>query len=146
MARQADGSPVSTEVAAATAGLLVALAESDDAFDPPERLAIEKGLRDGFGITRDEAGGWIDEAWVPASDAALGAVADQIRDEFDPAQRQRILGLLWTVVYADQVVDDAEVAFVARVAPLLGVTPEQSLEARRHAFQWFSSIRRQDED
>jgi hypothetical protein len=44
-------------------------------------------------------------------------------------------------VYADLIVDDAEVALAGEITRLLGLTPEQSQEARNEAFEWFSTNR-----
>jgi len=141
LARRADGEPIEPEVLAAAAALLVSAAYGDDEFAPAERQAIQKSLRKAFGISRDQAAELLSEADASARPADLSAIAASIEATFDTGGRQRILGLVWTVVYADLIVDDAEVALAGEIRRLLGLTPEQSQEARNEAFEWFSTSR-----
>lgn len=142
LARRPDGEPVDPEVLVATAALLVAAAHGDHEVDPAERRAIQKSLRTAFGISRDEAAALLsavdapDEQNEPAVD--LAQTAATITQVFDEAGRQRILGLFWTVVYADHIVDDAEVSLASEVTRLLRLSAEQCQEARNKAFEWFS--------
>ncbi len=137
-----DGEPVDAEVVAATATLLLAAAHGDREFVRAEQQAIEKGLGAAFGISRDQAFAILaaaEKAGLP--DVDLKTTAGAIRGAFDTPQCERILGLLWGVVYADQIVDTAEVALAREVTSLLGLTEEQSQRARDKAFQWFSRSR-----
>jgi uncharacterized tellurite resistance protein B-like protein len=139
LAHRPDGEPVDPEVQVATAALLVAAAHGDHEVDPAERRAIQKSLRTAFGISREEAAALLTAADAPDEPAIdLTLTAATITQVFDEAGRQRILGLFWTIVYADLVVDDAEVALADEVTRLLGLTSEQCQEARNKAFEWFS--------
>lgn len=139
LARRPDGEPVDPEVQAATAALLVAAAHEDHEVDSAELRAIQKSLRTAFGISRDQAAALLTAADAPDEPAVdLAQTAATITRVFDEAGRQRILRLFWTVVYADLVVDDAEVALASEVTRLLGLTAEQCQEARDKAFEWFS--------
>jgi uncharacterized tellurite resistance protein B-like protein len=139
LARRPDGEPVDPEVLAATAALLVAAAHGDHEVDPAERQAIQKSLRTAFGISREEAAGLLTAVDAPDEpDIDLAQTAATITSVFDEAGRQRVLGLFWTVVYADHIVDDAEVSLASEVTRLLGLNAEQCQEARDKAFEWFS--------
>jgi len=140
LASRPDGAPADPELYVATASLLVAAACEDQDFAEAERRAIERGLRAAFGISRDDAVSVL-EAAEGAAPRALDATARAVHQSFDTGQRQRILELLWNVVYADRIVDDVEVALAEQVAALLALTPEQSQQARERAFQWFSTRR-----
>lgn len=139
LARRPDGEQVDPEVRAATAALLVAAAHEDHEVDPAERRAIQKSLRTAFGISREEAAALMSAADAPDEPAFdLKRTAATVTQVFDEGGRQRILELFWTVVYADLVVDDAEVALASEVTRLLGLSAEQCQEARNKAFEWFS--------
>ena len=45
------------------------------------------------------------------------------------------------MIFADQIVDEHETELAGHVTELAGLTPEEGLEARRKAFQWFSTHR-----
>lgn len=142
LAKTPTGEPIDPAVLTATAALLVAAAYGDDEFVAAERRAIQKSLRTTFGISREQAVALLADADAGSEpETDLVQLATALASSFDSAQRQRILGLVWTVVYADLVVDDAEVAFAGQVTRLLGLTAEQSQEARDKAFQWFSTSR-----
>lgn len=142
LATTSHGGDVDRSVLTATAALLVAAAYGDGEFDPAERRSVQKSLRSAFGISSDEARALLEaaeEVGLPGD--ALEATAAAVAENLDAPQRQQVLGLIWAVVYADLVVDDAEVELVARVTPSLGLSADESQEARAKAFQWFSTSR-----
>ncbi|MFQ5697203.1 MAG: TerB family tellurite resistance protein [Myxococcota bacterium] len=142
LARTRDGEAVDPSVLAATAALLVEVAYGDHDFVDAERRTIRKSLAHAFGISRADSQALL-ESVDPRSRHAgdLARSARVIVGSYDWAQRQQILGLVWAVVFADRIVDDAEERLAARLTALLSLTPEQSLEAREKAFQWFSTSR-----
>lgn len=142
LAHDARHETANLELRVATVALLLETALQDAEFDARERAAILHVVEREFRVRREDAAALLAEA-----ERARGATKDvrafaaQLAERYDHEQRKRVAALVWKVVYADQIVDDAEVVFARRVAELTGLTPAECQQARESSYAWFSQER-----
>ena len=119
----------------AVVALLVELAQSDRALADAELAAIERIVRERFGLDAATAGRLIAAARAEL-DAALEdwVFANAVREGFDAAERAGIVELLWEVVYADGKLARLEGSQMRRVADELGIGEAEREAARAQAF------------
>ncbi|MCC7218151.1 MAG: TerB family tellurite resistance protein [Burkholderiales bacterium] len=119
----------------AVVALLVELAQSDRALDGAELAAIERIVRERFGLDAATAGRLIAAARAEL-DAALEdwVFANAVREGFTAAERVGIVELLWEVVYADGKLARLEGSQMRRVADELGIGDAERDAARAQAF------------
>lgn len=116
----------------AAAGLLVEAALLDGHFHDAERSRIADLLRKRFGLSGPDADSLIATAEAAAADnVEIYTITRVVGDHFDPAERVRMIEMLWEVVYADGELDDYESNMMRRVAGLLYVTDQESGAARK---------------
>lgn len=122
------------ELEIASAALLVEAALMDGHFGPDERAAIQGSLRTRFGLEAREADLLILEAEKAVAETnQLYAFTRVVKDRYGPADRVRMIEMLWDVVYADGKVHDFEANLVRRVAGLLYVSDRESGLAKQRA-------------
>jgi uncharacterized tellurite resistance protein B-like protein len=132
LARDRTGARADLELQAATAILLIEAAYGDESYVWREHRAIVKGLEREFGLGRRE----VQDVLARANEirppvVKLADVTGVIRDRFTPEQREEVLRLVWSVVEADDVVDEWEQAFAEHIAQAVGVGGEGAPAARR---------------
>lgn len=111
----------------ASAALLVEAALMDGHFGSDERAAIQASLRNRFGLEARDADLLILEAEKAVAETnQLYAFTRTVKDRYGPADRVRMIEMLWSVVYADGKVHDFEANLVRRVAGLLYVSDRDS--------------------
>lgn len=115
----------------ALGALLVRLARSDGSYDAEEVAQIDAVLVARFGLSDSEA------AELRATCEAVEAEAPDtvrftraIKDAVAYEDREAVIEALWSVVLADGVRDHHEDAMLRMVAPMLGVTDQDSHKAR----------------
>ncbi len=137
-----SGETAPPELRVATAGLLLEMAHHDQEYVFDEAKVILRGLEREFGLSRDDAFQLLKQAeGVRPKGGEMSGMTAQIVEHYDIEQRKRIAALAWKVVYADQLVDDAEVTLADRIVEAAGLTPKEALDAREKGFSWFSSSR-----
>ncbi len=143
LAKDRAGDAADPDLQVATATLLLETAYGDHEYVPKEHEAIRRGISRLFGLSREEASGLMDSAEASRKERGtdLASISSDLRERFDHRQRTEIINLLWKVIFADQIVDEHETELAGHVTELAGLTPEEGLEARRKAFQWFSTNR-----
>ena len=106
----------------AAAALLLEMAHMDEAMTPVEQGAIITAVREGFGLSRDQADELIACAQAERDQATdYHQFTSLIAANFDAAQRANLIQRLWQVAYADQVLCKHEEYLVRKVANLLHV-------------------------
>jgi uncharacterized tellurite resistance protein B-like protein len=117
----------------ALGALLVRIAKSDGQYDVTEIARIDRILSQRYAINAIEA------AKLRASCEALEHEAPDtvrftraIKDAVAYEDRMAVIEALWEVVLADGEREDHEMALLRLVAPMLGVTDQDSALARRH--------------
>lgn len=119
----------------AVVALLVELAQGDRSTPAVELAAVERIVRERFGLDADRASRLIAAARAEL-DCALEdwMFADAVRKGFDEPQRGEIVERLWEVVYADGKLARLEESLMRRVASELDIGEAESESARARAF------------
>ena len=120
----------------ALGALLVRLARSDGAYDSEEIEQIDAVLMRRYGLVDFEAAELrarceIAETEAPDTVRFTRAIKDAVPFE----DRISVIEALWSVVLADGVRDEHEDAMLRLVAPLLGVSDQESHKARLRVSQ-----------
>ena len=115
----------------ATAALLVQVSKADGAFTDDERDQLMACVKDHFGLDDKAAEALLVRAERDQSDATcLYAFTRTIAKELDNEGRQDIVRLLWRVAFADKHIDNFEENVLAKVAGLLGVSPQDRIRIK----------------
>jgi uncharacterized tellurite resistance protein B-like protein len=132
------GEPVASEAGGvdelhlAAAALLAEAALGDSRFDEAEREAIERLVRERFGLDQAEAGRLIEAAEQRARDAShLLRFTRVIKDNFTSEERIELIEMIWEVVYADGELHDYEDSLLRRIAGLIYVSDRDRGAARQ---------------
>lgn len=114
----------------ALGALLVRLARADGHYDPIEKSRIEAILRRRYGLSN--------ASYLRTQCEALEAEAPDtvrftraIKDAVDYDDRLAVIDAMWQIVLADGERDAQEDSIMRMVAPMLGVTDQDSNAARR---------------
>ena len=115
----------------AGAALLVEVSRADYEVTPVERSAIERALRQVFELDSTAAAELYREAERHADDAtSLYEFTRLINDHFQPAEKENLIELLWSVAFADGTLDKYEEHLVRRVADLIYVSHGAFIRAK----------------
>jgi uncharacterized tellurite resistance protein B-like protein len=116
----------------ATAALLVHTIAIDGEVKPRERAVLRDALTARFGLTRGEADDLIERARERDAEAVdLYGFTSILKRSLDPAGRERVIEMMWEIVYADGGVHEFEDNMVWRVAELLGVSARDRIRLRK---------------
>jgi uncharacterized tellurite resistance protein B-like protein len=118
----------------AAAALWLEMTRADGDSERVEHEAVQRAVREKFGLPEAEAEALIDAA----EQAAVRATDDYeftslINQYFTPAQKERVIEHLWQVAYADGSVTALEEHFVRRIAELLFVSHSAYIAAKLRA-------------
>jgi uncharacterized tellurite resistance protein B-like protein len=120
------------ELQTAVAVLLVEAAHRDDTFDGTERAAIERLLAEKFELSPEATRQLLTQAEIAADRSSqLHPFTRLAVERMDPAQRIRLIEMLWEVVYPDGILDPEEDALVRRIAGLIYVSDGDRVAARQ---------------
>lgn len=112
--------------------LLVEAARMDDSFDGKERGVIARFLTEKFGLSEHEREELVSQAEeLSRRSTQLHPFTRTAFTKMAPAERMRLIEMLWEVAYADGVLDPEEDALLRRVAGLIYVGDEERVDARR---------------
>jgi uncharacterized tellurite resistance protein B-like protein len=116
----------------AVAALLVEAALMDDRFDAAERQTIAELLAIRFDLTADQAQCLLASAEKAVRQSTqLFRFTQSVAEKLDPAERARIVEMLWEVAYADGVLSPQEDALIRRIAGLVYVDDSARMAARQ---------------
>ncbi|HVY19939.1 MAG TPA: TerB family tellurite resistance protein [Bauldia sp.] len=120
------------ELRLASAALLFHVIAVDGIVTEDERGALQAVLEERFGLDDDAA----DELMSAAEDADDNAVdlysfTHVLKAALEPQDRERIIEMMWKLVYADGAVHEFEDNAVWRVAELLGVSAEDRIRLKQ---------------
>lgn len=121
-----------TDARIAVGALLVRLARSDNSYDAEEIAQIDAVLMQRYGLNAADAAalrGECEAAEAEAPDTVRFTKA--IKDAVPYEDRAAVIEALWSVVLADGVRDKHEDAMLRMVAPMLGVSDQDSHSIRR---------------
>jgi uncharacterized tellurite resistance protein B-like protein len=118
----------------ALAALLVRIARADGHYSSEEVGRIDRILATRYGTSPFEAAGLRREAeGIEAEAPDTVRFTHALKEAVAYEDRAQLIESLWEVVVADGVRDPEENALLRTVAPLLGVTDQDSAAARQRA-------------
>lgn len=118
----------------ATAALLVEVSRIDSETTAQEREAVERAIRDRFGLNADEAA-----ELIRLADAEVKQATDYfqftslVNRHFSAQQKQDVLELMWRIAYADAELSAHENHLMRRIADLLHVPHGDYIAAKMRA-------------
>ena len=115
----------------ATAALLTRAATVDSEMSEARREKFHAVLKSRFGLDDLATAQLIrDAAAADRSAVDLYHFTRRLNNVLDNEGRQRIVKMMWQIVYADERVNEFESNIIWRTADLLGVTSRQRIELR----------------
>lgn len=110
----------------ALAALLVRAAKADKSYLFVELQQIDRILAAHYNLNPVEAAKLRAESEKLEADMATEDLAAILRDAVDLAERERLVGALWTIVFADGIERPSEDVVLHQIEAVLGVSPEVS--------------------
>lgn len=128
----ASGAFAEDDYRLATAALLIHVANVDGRVDEAERLRLRQIIEERFGLDASAT----DQLLARAEQSDREAVdffhfTSVLKRRLDEAGRQKIIEMMWTIVFADGQVTEFEENVVWRVAELLGVSNRDRILLRQ---------------
>jgi len=116
----------------AAAALLFHVIAVDGVVSPEEREKLTEVLMRRYQLDRSDVQRLIAAAETADNEAIdLYGFTHVLKQQLDPAGRERIVELMWILVYADGSVHEFEDNVVWRVAELLGVSSEARIRLKQ---------------
>ncbi|WP_181705056.1 TerB family tellurite resistance protein [Chthonobacter rhizosphaerae] len=116
----------------ATAALLIHTIAVDGEISPKERAQLRAALTGAFGLSRTETDALIEEARERDREAVdLYGFTSVLKRSLDAPGRERVIEMMWEIVFADGGVHEFEDNIVWRVAELLGVSARDRIRLRK---------------
>lgn len=116
----------------ATAALLVHTLAVDGAISPKERAALHSALTSTFELNTSQADQLIEEARERDTEAVdLYGFTSVLKRSLDHPGRERVIEMMWEIIFADGKVHEFEDNMVWRVAELLGVSSRDRIRLRK---------------
>jgi uncharacterized tellurite resistance protein B-like protein len=104
----------------------------DGVVSTPEREKLSEGLMRRYQLDRQGVRKLIADAETADNEAIdLYGFTSILKQHLDIPERERIIELMWTVVYADGVVHEFEDNIIWRVAELLGVSSQARIRLKQ---------------
>ncbi|WP_298424201.1 TerB family tellurite resistance protein [Rhodoblastus sp.] len=120
------------ELRVAAAALLVHVAEIDGFFTDSEKRALLLLLQQRFELDPNSAESLLAEARERDREAVdLYGFTSVLKHSMSGPDRRRLIEMMWTVAYADGMVQEFEENIIWRVSELLGVPARERLAMRR---------------
>ena len=117
----------------AAAAMLVHAATIDGDMSPSENEKLHAIIKQRFNLDDAATEELIQKATAAEHESVdLYHFTHQLNRSLDEAGRARIVEMMWQIVYADGRRDELEDNLVWRAADLLGVSPRERVELRRH--------------
>jgi uncharacterized tellurite resistance protein B-like protein len=116
----------------ATAALLVHTIAVDGEVKHKEQAVLRDALTRHFDLTRSQADDLIERARERDNEAVdLYGFTSILKRSLEPVGRERVIEMMWEIVYADGGVHEFEDNMVWRVAELLGVSARDRIRLRK---------------
>ena len=116
----------------AAVALLVHAMQIDGTIDEAEKAMLAELVRERYGLEAREAATLVAEAEQKNAEAVdLYSFTSVLKRALDDEGRQRVVKMLWQIVYADGNVHEFEDNLVWRVAELIGVSSRDRIRIRK---------------
>jgi len=119
------------ELQIATCALLLEMAHADDEFSPEEEQRIASLMNNHFNIAPgvfSEIKALSDQRRAESID--LWHFAKMIKENYGPAEKEKVIEMVWSVVYADGRLDAHEDYLVHQLARILDLEHRQLIDAK----------------
>jgi uncharacterized tellurite resistance protein B-like protein len=114
--------------------LLLETSMADEILDESELMALKKTLQKDFQINEDEIDELIDLAKENVEDStSLYEFTRDINDNFDTAERVKLIESMWKIAYADGNIDKYEEHIIRKVSNLIYVAHSDFIKAKLSA-------------
>ena len=114
--------------------LLLETSMADEILDESELIALKNTLQKDFQINEDEIDELIDLAKENVEDStSLYEFTRDINDNFDAAERVKLIESMWKIAYADGNIDKYEEHIIRKVANLIYVAHSDFIKAKLSA-------------
>ena len=114
--------------------LLLETSMADEILDESELMALKNTLQKDFQINENEIDELIDLAKENVEDStSLYEFTRDINDNFDAAERVKLIESMWKIAYADGNIDKYEEHIIRKVANLIYVAHSDFIKAKLSA-------------
>jgi len=114
--------------------LLLETSMADNILDESELMALKNTLQKDFQINEDEIDELIDLAKENVEDStSLYEFTRDINDNFDGAERVKLIESMWKIAYADGNIDKYEEHIIRKVSNLIYVAHSDFIKAKLSA-------------
>ena len=114
--------------------LLLETSMADEILDESELMALKNTLQKDFQINENEIDELIDLAKENVEDStSLYEFTRNINDNFDAAERVKLIESMWKIAYADGNIDKYEEHIIRKVANLIYVAHSDFIKAKLSA-------------
>ena len=118
----------------ACVALLLETSMADEILDESELMALKNTLQKDFQINEDEIDELIDLAKENVEDStSLYEFTRDINDNFDAAERVKLIESMWKIAYADGNIDKYEEHIIRKVSNLIYVAHSDIIKAKLSA-------------
>ena len=118
----------------ACVALLLETSMADEILDESELMALKNTLQKDFQIKEDEIDELIDLAKENVEDStSLYEFTRDINDNFDSAERVKLIESMWKIAYADGNIDKYEEHIIRKVSNLIYVAHSDFIKAKLSA-------------
>ena len=118
----------------ACVALLLETSMADEILDESELIALKNTLQKDFQINEDEIDELIDLAKENVEDStSLYEFTRDINDNFDAAERIKLIESMWKIAYADGNIDKYEEHIIRKVSNLIYVAHSDFIKAKLSA-------------
>ena len=122
------------ELRLAAAALLFHVVAIDGTVSDDERVVLSDVLKHQFGLDPAEARSLVDTAKTADAEAVdLYGFTSVLKGRLEAADRERIVEMMWKLVFADGRIHEFEDNIVWRVAELLGVPSQARIRLKQAA-------------
>ena len=120
------------ELRLAVAALLFHVVSIDGVVSDDERKKLAQLLKRRFDLDPEQTGPLVAAAETADAEAVdLYGFTSVLKRRLDPADRERMVEMMWKLVFADGVVHEFEDNVVWRVAELLGVSTQARIRLKQ---------------
>jgi len=124
----------STDMALASAALMVEVMMSDGDQGTEEKAKIHHNLRHAFGLSEAQVDALLADAKARVENSvSLFEFTDQVNRKFSLAQKAALIQQLWKVAYADTKVHKLEEATIRKIAELIHLPHSEFIRAKQTA-------------
>ena len=128
------GRAATSDLHLAVGVLLAEAARSGGSESTEEAREMFRGLEREFNLPAEQVHKLLELSRTSMRDSeTLESFIEEISQSYNDAQKQKILAMVWKVLIADGIIDRYESTFAVAVRTKLGLTLEQSAQARKMA-------------